>query len=139
MNHISRCLNSKLIEICNRATQLEELNRKLVDYFPEELRGRYRVSSFTNGCLVLVTHDQVWATQLRYFIPELRDKLRSHAGIYQLASIKINIDNEPPSISIAKRSNTHVLSDTAKAIIAENGALISYEPLKQALQRLIED
>ena len=91
MRHITRCLNPQLASICQRAIKLEELNAKIYDYLPENLRERCHVGSFTNSCLVLVTNDPVWATQLRYALPELRDKLRSEAGIHQLASIKVTV------------------------------------------------
>lgn len=90
MRHITRCLNTRLADICQRAIKLEELNAKIHDYLPEDLRERCHVGSFNNSCLVLVTN-ATWATQLRYALPELRDKLRSEAGIHQLASIKVTV------------------------------------------------
>ena len=92
MRHKTRCLNQKLATICQRAIKLEELNAKIYTYLPENLREHCHVGSFTNCCLVLVTRDPVWATQLRYALPELRDQLRSEAGIHQLASIKVTVD-----------------------------------------------
>lgn len=94
MRHITRCLNTQLADICQRAIKLEELNAKVVHHLPEHLRERCRVGSFTKSCLVLITNDSVWATQLRYALPELRDKLRSEAGIHQLASIKVTVHAE---------------------------------------------
>src|SRR3990167_9910739 len=94
MRHITRCLNSQLADICQRAIKLEELNAKVYDYLPESLRKHCQVGSFNKSCLVLITHDPVWASQLRFALPELRDKLRSEAGIHQLASIKVTIHSE---------------------------------------------
>ncbi len=91
MRHITRCLNPRLVEICQRAIKLEELNEKISSYLPETLREHCHVGSFTNGCLVLITNDPVWAHQLRYALPELRDKLRSEADIHQLAFIKVTV------------------------------------------------
>lgn len=34
MRHITRCLNPKIIDICQRAIKLEELSAKLVNYLP---------------------------------------------------------------------------------------------------------
>ena len=91
MRHITRCINNQLAEICQRAIKLEELNARIYNYLPETLRDQCHVGSFNNSCLVLVTSDPVWASQLRYALPELRDKLRSEAGIHQLASIKVSV------------------------------------------------
>ena len=95
MRHITRCLNTQLIDICQRAIKLEELDEKINSYLPEALRDQCHVGSFNHSCLVLVTSDPVWASQLRYALPELRDKLRSEAGIHQLASIKVSVCKLP--------------------------------------------
>ena len=91
MRHITRCLNSKLTTICQQAIKLEELNAKINQYLPEELREQCTVGSFNNCCLVLVISNPEWALQLRYSLPELRDTLRRDAGLHQLASIKIRV------------------------------------------------
>ncbi|HBI22194.1 MAG TPA: hypothetical protein DDY37_06395 [Legionella sp.] len=95
MRHITRCLNTQLLDICQRAIQLEALDEKINTYLPEALRDQCHVGSFKNSCLVLVTSDPVWASQLRYALPELRDRLRSEAGIHQLASIKVTVCKLP--------------------------------------------
>lgn len=102
MRHITRCTNTKLTEICLQAIKLEEISAITIGYLPESLRAHCKVGSFRNGCLVLTTQDPVWAAQLRYFIPELRDKLRSEAKIYQLGSIKVTIDVEHNQVQTKK-------------------------------------
>ena len=74
MRRINRCLNTQLLDICQRTVQLEELNSKLLGYLPQVLQEHCHVGSFNRGCLVIVVSDSVWASQLRYSIPELRDK-----------------------------------------------------------------
>jgi hypothetical protein len=91
LRHITRCLNTKLIDICQRAIKLEEINEKVHTHLPEQLRNTCHVGSFKNSCLILVATNPAWASQLRYALPELRDKLRSEAGIHQLASIKVTV------------------------------------------------
>lgn len=136
MRHVSRCLNTQLIDICERAIKLEELDEKIHNYLPEELREQCHVGSFKNSCLVLVTSNPVWASQLRYALPELRDKLRIEAGIYQLASIKISVvmDNTTPQ---KKSTAAPILSNSARETILSGSELCEYLPLKQALQRLV--
>ncbi|MDP3706335.1 MAG: DUF721 domain-containing protein [Legionellaceae bacterium] len=106
MRHITRCLNPKLTEICLHAIKLEEVSAILLSYLPDNLKDHCRVGSFRNGCLTLVTHDPVWASQIRYTLPELRDTLRSEAKLYQLASIKITIDVTQPSSRVVPTSTT---------------------------------
>jgi hypothetical protein len=94
MRHITRCVNPKLSKICMQAIKLEELSQLLLNYLPDNLKDICKVGGLNQGCLILVVEDSVWASQLRYVIPELRDKLRSEAKLYHLSSIKIVIDRE---------------------------------------------
>lgn len=103
MRSISQCLNKQLADICQRSVQLEELSNKVRRMLPETLANTCHVGSFNKGCLLLTTTDAAWASQLRYMIPELRDKLRKEGGMYQLTSIKIVVteptvryENQPP-------------------------------------------
>ena len=136
MHHITRCLNAQLLTICHRAIQLEALNSKLKNYLPKALQEQCQVASFTNGCLVIQTSDSVWASQLRYSLPKLRDALRSEAGIYQLASIKITISTDA-LINEPKKTIERVLSTTARESITASGESCRYQPLKDALLHLL--
>ena len=138
MRRISRCLNTRLIDICQRTLQLEELNLKLNLYLDDTLKPHCHAGSFTKGCLIMVADDAVWAAQLRYSLPDLRDKLRLEAGIYQLTSIKVTIaSNNTPKEKI--KAKNPGLSDKAKESIISSSEQCSYEPLKQALERLAGD
>ena len=135
MRRINRYLNTRLVEICKRTLQLEELNLKLSEFLPATHQKHCHVGSFTHGCLVIVVSDPVWASELRYNIPELRDKLRKEAGIYQLSSIKLMVaTSEAPQTT--KQLNTPKLSSNARQAIYSGGNQCDYQPLKNALLQL---
>lgn len=138
MRSISRCLNKQLVDICQRSVQLEELSSKVVHYLPPELASTCTVGSFNKGCLMLTTTDAAWASQLRYAIPELRDKLRKEAGMYQLSSIVVSVVEPVISYTQTAKVNAHGISDEAKANIIKESQHCSYEPLKNALMHLAE-
>jgi hypothetical protein len=135
VRRINRCLNTRLIQICQRTVQLEELTSKLYHYLPSPLQEHCHVGSFNRGCLVIVARDPVWASQLRYSLPELRDKLRIEAGVYQLSSIKVTIATTEATHSI-KQPNAPSLSTKARDAITAGGDQCSYLPLKKALHHL---
>ena len=91
MRHISHCLNPTLTTLCQRAIELESLTAIVQRYLPEAHRAQCTVGSFNKGCLVLIVTDPVWASELRYHLPDLRDHLRHHQGLHQLINIKINM------------------------------------------------
>lgn len=92
MRKVNQCLNKQLISLCHKSMQIESLNEQIKCYLPSDVQNHCRVSSFEKGILTFVTDDAVWASQLRYALPEIRDRLRKEAGIYQLVSTKIIID-----------------------------------------------
>lgn len=140
MKRINRCLNANVLDICQRVVQLEDMNKKVRRFLPDALSESCYVGSFTKGCLVIVTPDPVWASQLRYCIPDLRDKLRSEAGIYQLTSIKVtvSIDSVTSAIDTKKNKRANSISNKSREIISNQAKLCDYNPLKEALERLAE-
>lgn len=135
---ISRCLNAQLIDLCQQSIKLDELNSKIKTTLETPLADNCQVAAFNKGCLILSVTNAAWATELRYLLPELRDKLRK-MGLYQLVSIKIVLRSIAPqptkNPSLAKVN----LSENARDNIRNAGTLCTYEPLKEALYHLATD
>lgn len=138
MRRINRCLNKQILNLCQQTIQLDELNLKLAQLLPDTLVEHCRAGSFTKGCLLLVTNKPAIATELRYFLPTLRDTLRTEAGLYQLTSIKIQINAEQYSPNKSSESSTAKpeLSSSARDAMRNAGELCSWPPLKEVLFRL---
>lgn len=135
MRRVNRCLNSKLIDLCQQALKLEDYTAKVQEYLPVDLREHCIVSSFAKGCLVLLVSDSVWASQIRYAVPELRDTLRREGKMYQLSSIKIILGNLQDSGTT--RQIRHLqLSEQAREAIIAGAEQCEYAPLKQAWYHL---
>ena len=132
---IKRCLNKRLQEICLRSIELEALNYKISRYIPKSMREHFCVSSFNNGCLVLATSDPVWANQIRFSLPEIRDKLRKEEKIYQLTAVKVKII-EPINDKFQPQKSERKMSNNAITAIDAIIDTCSYEPLKEALKNL---
>lgn len=97
MRRINRCLNKQLRDICQNVVQLDVLNEKLAAFLPNSLQGSCQVASFNRGCLLICIIKPALATELRYYLPTLRDALRQEGGLYQLLSIKIQVDPGTPT------------------------------------------
>jgi len=135
MRPIRNCLNKQLTHLCQRSVQLEELSYKVSILLPPELAQTCQVAGFNKNCLVLNTTDAAWASQLRYAIPELRDKLRE-AGMYQLSSIKITMTESLLHANKSQLKSEHSISNKAKAAIINESQHCSYKPLQMALMNL---
>jgi hypothetical protein len=139
MRRISQCLNTRLVDICQRTMQLEELNLKLSHYLPLSLKNHCHAGSFSKGCLTIVANDAAWGSQLRYALPELRDDLRAKAGFYQLSSIKISImTNDTHLFKKRAIKKAPHLSQKARHTIQSIGKQCHYLPLKNALLQLAD-
>ncbi|WED43237.1 DUF721 domain-containing protein [Legionella cardiaca] len=137
MRRINRCLNPQLLEICQNAIELEGLNALVKTYLPAHLVNYCNVGSFLRGSLTLTITNSAWATELRYAIPELRDKLRREAGLYQLVGIKITvIEENSHQLATCNKNKTIPLSNSARDTIRIASEQCNYEPLKKALQQL---
>ncbi len=136
MRPINRCLNKQLLDICQRNVQISSLNEKLQQFLPLTLKGHCQVGNFNKGCLTIITKNTVWATELRYSLPDLRDRFRKDASLHQLATIKITIDQEKAfSESKPIMSPTNLSLNACEAIRAAADGC-QYLPLKKALYQL---
>ncbi|STX52673.1 Zn-ribbon-containing, possible RNA-binding protein-like protein [Legionella busanensis] len=138
MRPINRCLNKQLADICQQVIQLDKLNSLLKPLLPSHLKEFCHVGSFNKGSLLISLTNTAWATELRYYLPTLRDKLRKEAGLYQLMNIRIQIitvDNNKENNRLVQEQQ---LSLKARSLIREVGNLCAYKPLKQALLHLAE-
>ena len=137
MRRITHCLNKQLLTLCQHAVAIDDLNVKLNTYLPASLQDKCRIGSFNKGCLVIVTKWPAIMTELRYCLPELRDRLRKEAGLYQLMSIKSQlIADEYPALKHTTQVSRPELSPKARAAVQHAGELCSYQPLKDMLFRL---
>ena len=104
MRHITKCFSKNLSRLCQEANKARQLQKTICKYIPCELRPHTKVGSFNNGCLTLSVNDVVWAAQLRFVLPELRDNLRMQEKLYELTNIKITIERQVTPIPIAKKT-----------------------------------
>lgn len=94
MLHISKCFDKNISNIQIQGEKNRELEKIIAAYLPIEMQSAVTIANFNNGCLILNVKDSVWASQLRFMLPELRDSLRKKNNLYQLSSIKIAINRE---------------------------------------------
>lgn len=140
MHRINRCLNPRLSELCQKVLYLEELNDKIAQFLPDNLCQHVKACSFTQGKLVLLVSGQEWASQLRYNLPELRDKLRREGKIYNLVTITIKLDTstiaDSHTTNALQQKNAKAIPATAQKMLKEAGEQCPYQPLQDALMRL---
>lgn len=137
MYRINQCLNKQLETIYHQSIQLDSFNELLRPFLPVELQDTCTVTSFVKGRLVLSVDNASKATLLRFCLPNLRDKLRTEAHLYQLGSITIDI-KQPIHLAplLKQKKKKKGLSKTAQSAVLSAADASAYLPLKEALLRL---
>lgn len=140
MRHIRHCLNPRLVAMCQHSLGLDKLQQIFVNFLDPALRAHCQIGSFREGRLILCVTDPVFATPLRYLLPELRDRLRKEANLHQLRSIEIQIQAQlqKTTITSPKRPLLHLSSQARKAL-QQASDMCAHPPLKEALQKLAKN
>lgn len=116
MRKIKDCLNHKIANICKKSINVEEVGHKIKNFLPEHIAPHCTIGGFDKGCLTIYTTDPVWAHELRFLLPSLREDLRKKAGIYGLGSIKIQIKPIEEKFRINSRRQKAISDIGEKAI-----------------------
>lgn len=138
MKKISQCLNKELLILCEQVRKLGALENAVHELLPLSLSDVCRIGSFSGGKLNLLVSQAVFATELRYYLPTLRDSLRKEPLFAGLVSIKISLvaESNPLAEDSKKEKKKTLLSAAAGKTISDVSQSIGWEPLKEALLRL---
>lgn len=135
MRLISQCLDERLTAIFAQVKKITELDNKIKQYLPENLVTHCKVGNYIKGNLLLVTN-AVWATELRYCLPMLRESLRKKAKLYDLVNIKIIISNDATYIPPKIKEKEEVFSQDLQDLFYQAAEQNPNVALKEVLYKL---
>lgn len=138
MRKIQQCFTPELTKILHHVSNLEQINNLVQAFLPPSLQPYCYISQFVNGRLKIAVRDISVATELRFFLPTLRDLLRQKAGLVQLTSITIDpiVDTAQNQTKQRVKKKDLTLSKAALDALVLAADIEDYEPLKQALKKL---
>lgn len=134
MKRIHSCFDKSIINLCDKIETLNEITCFVRSHLPEHLSHSTHVLSVTHGCLILGVDDPIWATELRFLLPTLRDRLRGQHILPQLISIQIKLYYQPPQHNKSKCSAKLTLKAREAIKLAEEKC--EYEPLRNVWRKL---
>lgn len=94
-------------------------------YLPLSLRGKCEVIKYQENTLHILVQSSVWATQLRYQIPHLKQQLLQHPELEQLEAIRYRVARAPRTEAPRKQprpmkrltpDNADLIRDTAESV-----------------------
>jgi hypothetical protein len=125
----------QLQSITGHARQLQSWQRVIQSCLNEPLCSHVQLANFRNGLLILQTDSPVWASKLRYLVPELVKQCRSHPAFQSLRDIRILVspfrltpEPEPP--------RRPTLSAASRQLLEKTADHIDHPGLKASLLRL---
>jgi len=130
INKLLQRKNSKIGSLITQAQKIDFLNNKLLDLLPSPLPHHCHLAKIDNQTLVIIVDSPIWATRLRYSIPDLLAKLKHQSQyFFPVRDIKVKVEPiwhiktpintlKPKPIS---KKTAQCLTDTANTI--ENNAI----------------
>ena len=88
---VIRNSSSSLQHILDHARVLEQLTRRLRRHLEPALAPHCQVANYREGTLVISTDSPVWATRLRYQLPQLRRQLAADHSLQGLSDIRLRV------------------------------------------------
>lgn len=131
--------SSLLSEYISKANSLEKLDQIIKQYLQPELAKNCRVASFNDNCLILATTSPAWNHRLKFFLPELLNKLRKlpkYCGLKSIEAIQIpNLASEIITEKNPDLKQMQLSNSNAKQLLAaaEN---ITSPKLAEALRKI---
>lgn len=128
--------DSVLSKLLEHARQIEALDQALKGCLEPPLNRHCQVANLTSSRLVLHVRSPIWATRLRYIVPDLLACLRKFGGLTLRCQVQLRV--RYPEIGVAAPAVSRRLQLSAKsAAVIRNAALSIDNPeLKSALLRV---
>ena len=134
MKAINQCLNQQLTVFYNKTTELKQINNTMQQFLPSSLKNYCYLAAIINGRMIINLNEISLATELRYFLPELRDKLRKEANLFQITKIDIRIA-EQQKINNTPNNKLN-LSKNVYNTIMDASLNSNYKPLQAAWEKM---
>ena len=113
-----------------RAT--ESLRGKLDPIFMEHCT----VARIGHERVVVVADTAVWASRMRYMIPQLREHFAQYLGVTGSLAVEIKVHSTP---TLEQVSEARPLSESSRVTISETAQALPPGRLRDALERLASD
>ena len=80
-----------LQRLLTRARALQQLDEVVKTWLPGKLAEKVTVAVVREGVLVLCAESPVWATRLRYEVPNLLEKAALHPELNHLKAVEVRV------------------------------------------------
>lgn len=122
--------------LIQRSGQLLRLDTLVRDLLGSGFAEHCRVANIKGNSLLLHVDSTVWATRIRYQLPELLRNLQQTDQLRQITEIDLRVQPRDVSEAVKKPIRKAAMSRDAALCVKECASSIEDEQLRGALQRL---
>ncbi|MES2218342.1 MAG: DUF721 domain-containing protein [Pseudomonadota bacterium] len=132
--------DSQIIDaVLLKLKQLRELQNILHNYLDEKLAPHCQVANFENNSLCIITNTALWATQLRFQIPNLLTQLNQHVELAGLREIRCKIRPKQHLQQPVVSSPLERLSLETSLVLLETAKTIKHQSLKKIMEKIAQN
>ncbi len=136
MELVSTSETEAVEHIIRHGKRLRRFNNLLQTLLPSELKAHCQLANIKGNTAVLHVSSTVWATRIRYQIPNIINKLQDDAKGRQITNIEIRVHPGSARVKKEKAVRRASMSKEAALSVQRCAATVDDEKLRSALERL---
>ena len=132
--------DSQIIDgVLLKLKQLRDLQNILHGYLDKKLAPHCQVANYENNSLCVITATALWATQLRFQIPNLLTQLRRHDELKTIVELRCKIRPKQPAPQPREYPAVERLSLETSLILLETAKNIKHPSLKMIMEKIAQN
>lgn len=138
-NHILKHEGKALINLLQKVDKLREFDYLLSQYLEASIVAHCKVANLQNNTLIVIADNGSWATQFRFQVPDLLEKLRQHPDLHGLKAISCKTRPDHTLTHKRKKNRTTPMKGLSKAnaqMILDSAEAIDDKRLREIMQRI---
>ena len=139
ISHVLQQDSPAIDSVLNKLKQLSDLQNILSKYLTEKLAEHCQVANYENNALCIITNSALWATQLRFQIPNLLTQLRQHDELRALREIRCKIHPQTRAPQPVATPPVERLTLATAQILLAVAKNIKHDPLKAIMEKIAEN
>lgn len=137
MESVSKLLKktqTPLQRITQRCHVLKQIDKILQQTIPSPLNEHCHIANLRHTTLVMHVDSSLWASQLRYLLPNLMEQWQQETNLPEIEKVEIKVR----FIHQPTRRYTHhpILSEQSESLLRDTAEQVSHPKLKSALLKL---
>ena len=132
--------NSVVGQLRLKAKRLNQLNKIFQSTLPESLTNHITLANIKDELLVAFADSPIWATNMRYEIPGILNKLKQLETFPKISEIKLIQSRATDArVTNINKEKLELISESTSNLLAKHASTLKNKKLQNALHRLAKN